>query len=165
MLFSGYSLSHRRKSINLATEVKQDGIIVIKSSTVNLTASSASDRAQINLLNATDDILLHIGLRRDCDIIAFNTKPKNGSWGSENNVHYLRNLFLHPSDGSSITIIDLGDRFQVLFDFKTIHFFKKRLGGNVAKLAYFLDPDSGSPLADILDVTVHTDYSQMGRSI
>lgn len=135
-----------------------DGIIILRSSTIDLFNSENTD---INLHNASGQVVLHISLRRDENVIVFNTYRDN-HWEVEERVGFEGNFTSedgHIELSPSITICDHEDRFQVMINYRTIHYFKKRFLDNAAAVSY---NSSHKPLfSDILDVDVYPSLANL----
>lgn len=143
------------KTVKLAKEFKEGGIAVFQSSSLNLTPpTGGGDNIMINIL-CGDNILLVISLRRDIEKIIFNSKPAGGSWGAEERVD-LKGVF--SCNYPTIRVYDHGDRFQILADSETIHYYQKRISGNADSFSYETQK-SPSICSDTLAVTVFRSFA------
>ncbi|KAH6911073.1 Galectin-3 [Coprinopsis sp. MPI-PUGE-AT-0042] len=137
--------------------LKENGIIVFQSGSLDLKPSpnvgpTGIDNTSINLLNSQDDILLHISIRRLENAIVFNTRPHNGGWGNEERIP-LKGAFTDRRD-PTITVYDHPDRLQIMFDYKTVHYYNKRIRDKVSKLSYQINQGQTPPFSDVLAVNV-----------
>ena len=87
-----------------------------------------------------------------------NSRPANGTWGKEERVP-LKGLFVGLN--TTITVYDHGDRYQVLIDYKTIHYFVKRIKENGNAVLYSINPDQISPFSDTLAVTTYDSFANI----
>ena len=144
-----------KNTTTLQEAVRNDGVIVFKSATLDLVdADGGWDNTALNLVNAAGDIILVIAIRRRQQIVVFNNKPAGGSWTSEEIIPFS-DQFSGP--GATVTVVSHPDRFQILFDNKTVHYFNKRGNDNdVTSVAYTINADQGTSLfADNLGVTTY----------
>jgi len=93
--------------------------------------------------------------RRSENLIVFNTK-KNGVWGTEERVT-LEGKFFKPD--TTVMVYDHGDRFQILVDYRTVHYFTKRLSENIRSISYFCNPGQTPVFSNTMEVIT---YSSMG---
>lgn len=143
------------KTIKLTSEFKAGGIAVFQSASLNLTTpEGGGDNNTINISRG-GNILLHIAIRRDVGKIVFNSKPVGGSWGTEESVA-LEGVFSGPYP--TIRVYDHGDRFLILADPETIHYFKKRISGNAENFSYGTHKPP-SVFSNILAVTVYRSFT------
>ncbi|KAF8465081.1 concanavalin A-like lectin/glucanase domain-containing protein [Kalaharituber pfeilii] len=115
------------KIITLRRAVQPDGIIIFQSPSVDFRTTNAGtagtmDCSNLNLLNHSDDIILHMSFSRQENTIVFNTR-RNGKWESEE-----REVLTGVASGgvTNVMVYDHGDRFQILIDGRTVHYFTKR---------------------------------------
>ena len=146
------------KTIPLKDELKDDGIVVFQSTTLDLKATSVSDNTALNLIDSAGNIILHISIRRQAGTIVFNTKPANGGWANED-VIQLQNRFVGPS--ITVAVISHPDRFQVLFDYHTVHYFIKRSKANAKSVAYGINAGQTNLLSETLGVTTYSSLAQV----
>jgi Galactoside-binding lectin len=137
--------------------LKPNGIIVFQSGSLDLKPSpnlgpTGIDNTAINLLSVKDDILLHISIRRRENAIVFNTCPNGGGWGQEERVP-LKGAFTDRRD-PTITVYDHPDRLQIMCDYKTVHYYNKRIRDSVAKVSYGINEGQTPPFSDVLAVNV-----------
>ncbi|GAW15295.1 hypothetical protein ANO14919_047040 [Xylariales sp. No.14919] len=134
------------QTITLQRAIEPGGIVAFYSATCNTEPSNGV--SAINLVDNSGNILLHISLRPQEDVIVFNSQAKGGNWGSEERQN-LRETLILPS--FNIKICDHGDQYQILFSYQTIHYYKKRINGIVSSVAYNVQQDP-SIFADVLVV-------------
>ncbi|EAU85786.2 galectin-1 [Coprinopsis cinerea okayama7 len=115
--------------IKLQDDFKAEAVATIRSSVFN----SKGGTTVFNFLSAGENILLHISIRPGENAIVFNSRTKGGAWGPEERVPYA-GKFKGPNP--SITVLDHGDRFQILFDNATAIYYTKRIKENAAAIAY-----------------------------
>ena len=122
--------------VDLHDEFTSDGIIIFRSATLDLISAR---NTSINLYNGDGDIVLHIVFRREAKKIVFNThRSETSTWEREEHVGF-EGKFNHGQD-TTVTIYDHRDRFQILVNYRTIHYFKKRFPDNVVTaIAYRFD--------------------------
>ena len=93
----------------------------------------------INLENKAGDVVLQISIRRAQNVVLFNAKAKNSvldGWGQPESVPM--NL-INPSpstSGLTILVCDRGDKYQILFNLTTVHYFVKRREGAACLVKY-----------------------------
>jgi Galactoside-binding lectin len=143
-------------------KITSDSIIVLRSSTVDLFNGG---RTNINLLNASGQFILHIAFRRDENVIVFNTYRGN-VWEAEERISFEGHFTSedgHIQLSPSITICDQDDRFQVMINYRTIHYFKKRFLDNAAAISYNCDIAGSSHklFSDNLDVDVYPSLANL----
>jgi hypothetical protein len=157
-----FYLLHLDQTINLKRDFKPDGIMVLHSATLDLTPSQTGtgeiDNTAINLKHG-GDILLHISIRRKEDAVVFNSKTANGNWGTEERVP-LQGTFRGPN--TTITVYNHGDRFQILFDYHTIHYYNKRIQANANSVSYGRNPNQTPPFSDTLALST---YASLGKMV
>ncbi|EDR05834.1 galectin [Laccaria bicolor S238N-H82] len=150
------------QTVALKKEFKVENIIVFRSTKLDLTPSFGPgiDNTSVNIMSAADDYLLHINIsfRRAQKAIVFNSKRANRSWGPEERVT-LEGLFLNGLH-TTITVYDHGDRFQVLIDYKTIHYYVKRFHKNGAAVLYKYNTNF-SVFSETLDVTMYDSFANI----
>lgn len=150
-----------RAVIYLRKQLASDNIIILRSSTIDLFNSANTD---INLLNSSGQMILHIAFRRTENVIVFNTFRAN-RWESEERVGFEGHFTYedgHIKPAPSITICDHGDRFQVMINHRTIHYFNKRfLDSNATAISYNSSPNHKSLFSDNLDVDVYSSLASL----
>ena len=150
----GFHFLNIGKTIRLKNEFKAGGIVVFRSATLDLhpaPSESGHDNPSVNVVRG-DNILLHIAIRRTENAFVFNSKPTGGEWGHEERKP-LKDAFKRKQ--TSIIVYDHGDRFQVLIDYNTIIYYKKRIAGNSDGFSYYVDATL-SPFSNPLVVSVYT---------
>ncbi|KAF8538668.1 galectin [Trichophaea hybrida] len=143
------------QTVELRDDFTTDGIIVFQSDKLDLTPSGI-DNTSISLLNA-GDCLLVIAVRRNDNTIVFNSKTAEGGWGPEE-TETLEDKF--PGPNTTITVYDHGDRYQILCDYHTVHYYTKRIEKNANSISYTINPDLTSPFSNPLAVTTYTSMEQ-----
>jgi hypothetical protein len=149
------------QTVTLKQEFKAENIIVFQSAKLDLTPSTGSgiDNTAVNLISADSDILLTISIRRTENAIVLNSKPANGNWGTEERVT-LKGLFDNGLN-TTITVYDHGDRFQILINYNTIHYYVKRIQKNAAAVLYAINPNQVSPFSDTLAVDTYDSFANI----
>lgn len=148
------------KTIKLASEFKQGGIVVFQSTTLNLAPpAKESDNTGINIQRG-ENILLHISIRRRERLLLFSSKPAGGDWSAMEGGP-LKGAFY--GSQPSITVYDHGDRFQILTDYDTNYYFIKKITGIADSFSYlaYNSPTIPSPLSDPLFVTIYGSFEGM----
>jgi hypothetical protein len=112
------------------------------------------DMTQISITDESNDIILHVSIRRRQGEIIFNSKL-GGSWGKEEKIaidHRFDN-----EDGSTILIHDQGKGFEISIDWVHAIWFGKRAEDRTAQsISYGLADEQGtSTLADDLEVRTY----------
>jgi hypothetical protein len=151
------------KPCDLKREFKFDNIVNFQSSELDLKPSSTGtgqlDNTSLNLMHG-GDICLHISIRRNEDAVVFNAKPANGNWGTEERIK-LEGSFKGPC--TSITVCDDGDRYQILFDYHTVHNFNKRMHkeAGVNRVSYRANANQTPPFSKTLAMSVYSNLGMM----
>ncbi|KAF8462400.1 concanavalin A-like lectin/glucanase domain-containing protein [Kalaharituber pfeilii] len=150
------------KVIPLRHAVQPDGIIIFQSPSVDLRTTDTStagtmDCSSLNLLNHSGDILLHISFRRQENAIVFNTR-RNGNWESEERV-----VLTSVTSGrvTNVMVYDHGNRYQILIDGRTAHYFNKRYQEPAMQVHYWRNPPPGLPLSDPIVVMQYQNLGQL----
>lgn len=150
------------KTVALKKEFTADGIIFFQSTTLDLnpskTGTNTIDNTAFNLLSPEEDFLLHISFRRAENAIVFNSRTVNGDWGAEERVT-LKGRFVGPDN--TVTVYDHGDRFQILIDFHTAHYYTKRIKKNTTSVSYTINPNQTSPFSDPVAVQTYSSLAKM----
>ena len=149
------------ETVTLKSEFKAENIIVFQSAKLDLTPSTGSgiDNTAVNILDDAGDYLLHISIRRKENAIVLNSKTAGGAWGKEERVT-LEGRFVNGLN-TTIAVYDHGDRFQVLIDYNTIHYYDKRILENGTAISYAINPDQVSPFSDTLAVTTYEAFANI----
>jgi len=107
----------------------------------------------------TGHILLEISIRRAENAVLFNAQAKESvldGWGQPESIP-LSMVNPSPStSGLTILVCDRGDKYQILFNLSTVHYFAKRFPGPTTSVLY-LDESNGKPtstLSETLKVNV-----------
>jgi len=143
------------QSVNLKRELNADGIVVFQSASLDLDPSKIN--TAVNLKNE-GDILLHVSIRCGEKVIVFNSKTATGNWGPEERES-LENRFVGPD--TTITVYDHGDRYQILFDYHTVHYYLKRIHKNATSVSYTVNQDKTSPFSDPLGVFAYASMKEL----
>ncbi|KAI5782024.1 galectin [Peziza echinospora] len=142
-------------TIPIKPEFKKDNLIYFNSATLDLnptkTGTNTIDNSAVNLISSKNDTLLHISIRRTENAVVFNTKPNNAGWGTEERI-VLKGTFTK-GNNATITVYDHGDRYQILFDGKTVHYYKKRIEDNATQVSYTINKDVAQVFSRELGVT------------
>ncbi|KAF9525370.1 Galectin-3 [Crepidotus variabilis] len=148
------------QTATLPEPVKVDGIIIFRSSEVNMNnlQNGESDNTSLNLLNANEDNMLHISIRRLQNAIVFTTMSNGGGWGPEERVE-LKGRFDGPN--STIAIFNHPDMYQIIANGRTIHYFKKRIQGDVVKIRYGTNTGQPSVFSDPIAVETYKDWAAL----
>ncbi|KAF8245496.1 hypothetical protein K440DRAFT_651641 [Wilcoxina mikolae CBS 423.85] len=134
------------QTIALENKFKAHGIYVFQFALLDLNPSSVADNNSVNLMDS-GDFLLHISIRREAGVIVFNTVD-------------LLGRFVGPT--TTITIYVHGDRYHILCDYHTVHYYNKRIKKNATSVAYLIGPNQTSPFSTPLAVTT---YNSMGNRV
>jgi Galactoside-binding lectin len=137
------------KTVQLTSPFRAESIAIIRST--KLAFAPSQNATGINFVSAAGNILLHISIRPGSNAVVFNSKLKDGAWGPEEHITF-NGRFKDPNP--SITVYDHGDRFQVLFDFATVIYYKKRISEDATTVAYNVDAAKGLGFSDPLTVEV-----------
>ena len=150
------------ESVTLNSEFKAENIIVFQSAKLDLGPNTGTgfDNTHVDINSADGDVLLTVAIRRAANAIILNSKPVDGSWGTEEKVT-LEGRFVSDGLNTTITVYDHGDRFQVLIDYNTIHYFVKRIEKNGTAVSYGIHPNSSSPFSDTLAVTTYDSFASI----
>ena len=148
------------QTVALKKEFRAGNIMVFRSAKLDLTPSTRwdLDNTSVNIMSASNDYLLHISIRRAHNSIVFNSKRANGSWDRDERIT-LEGLFVNGLH-TTITVYDHGDRFQVLIDYNTVHYYVKRFQGNGTDVLYECDIDV-SVFSDTLAVTTYDSFANI----
>jgi hypothetical protein len=134
-------------TVNFRNDFTYDGIILLRSSTLNLIDGG---RTTLDLLNAEGDVILHLAFVRGPSRVVFNTRhSESSSW--EREEHILSEGKFVGQD-ASIMICDHRDRFQILINNRTAHYFRKRFQGNATAIAYNVDAGQKSLFSEYLTI-------------
>ncbi len=127
-----HQVSYQNK-YTLPEPSKVGGIIIFRSSVIELD-DRASDGTSLNLLNKGGDIMLHLNFRPYRNVVVFNTHPARGGRGREEAVN-IRGWF---EGGRNVTVAvyEHPNRYQILFNGKTAHYYDKRIHGDACSIMY-----------------------------
>ncbi|TFK27610.1 hypothetical protein FA15DRAFT_723074 [Coprinopsis marcescibilis] len=139
-----FVLLNANQVVKLGQDITNENILLIQSTKLAFTSSQGT--TYFNLLSAAENIILHISIRPSQNVIVFNSRTKDGSWGPEERIPLAGQL---EGNNPSITIYDHGDRYQILLDLKTVLYYNKRIKESGVMLGYFQDQSSafGNTLA------------------
>jgi len=73
---------------------------------------------------------------------------------------HLKGLFVNGLN-TTITVYDHGDRFQVLIDYNTVHYYVKRIQENGTAVSYTINANQVSPFSDTLAVTTYDSFASI----
>ena len=140
-------------TVDLRDDFTSDGIIIFRSPTLDLISGGDTS---IDLHNSDGDIVLRIAFHRGTNKILFTThRAETSSWGERGEHVGFEGKFF--GRDTTVTICDHRDRFQILINYRTIHYFKKRFQDNVSAIAYHIDdPNHQSLFSDILTVDTYS---------
>ena len=145
--------------VPLQRTIERGSVVVFQSTFWDPDGAGTSDKTSVNLVDR-GDLLLHISIRNGQDAICFNSRKVGGRWGAEERER-LRGSFVRPN--ISITVYDHGDRYEILFSGKTVHFYRKRINRNPTSVAYWIDQRT-SPFSNPLVVSMYTSTSEIFAS-
>ena len=130
------------KTVHLGQSIKPDGFIIFRSSQLNI--GPTINHTSLNLLSDNSDIVLHIVFRRVENVIGFNAS-RSGNWFNEEQITFGERLRGH---NHTVAIYDHGDNYQILFNGKTGHYFKKPIRAEASSLQYNAgqDPHFSDPI-------------------
>ncbi|KAF9236893.1 galectin, partial [Melanogaster broomeanus] len=141
--------------VGLNVDLTTDGIITFRSASHDVSSGSSGDQTSVNLNDSDGNRVLHLSFRRSQNLIVFNHK-KNGTWGTEERVA-LGGKFFKPD--TTVMVYDHGDRFQILIDYRTVHYFTKRITASVRSVSYFCNQGQTPVFSNTMQVIA---YSSMG---
>lgn len=112
----------------------------------------------IHLLNKIGDVVLKISIRRAQNAVLFNAQAKESlldGWGRPESIPLNIVNPSPPTSGLTISVCDRGDKYQILFNLSTVHYFAKRFPGP-ATLVFYDDKSCGKPTPTLWNtLTVH----------
>jgi len=146
------------KTVKLSNSIHTDGIIIFRSSQLNRSMDNHEAHAGLYLVADNKDVVLHIGFRRDEDVIIFNARMSSGKWLRADRIP-LGNRLL--GKNHTVTVYDHGDNFQILFNGKTGHSFKKQLQGQVSSLMYDVGNDKIPLFSDPLVAETYDNFAAL----
>jgi hypothetical protein len=147
---------HINSSLDFKNTLKDDSVIILDSSNLDLTPSKTSgiDNTQFWLSDAkggAGNILFLLSIRRAEKQIVFNTCIDN-SWGKEVRVS-LDGKF--KGSTPSFLIHDQGDGYEIFIDWRHVVFFEKRAKDRTtSSVSYTVNEGSGSVWSNVLKVRV-----------
>ncbi|KDR68111.1 hypothetical protein GALMADRAFT_105184 [Galerina marginata CBS 339.88] len=144
------------RTINLDEPVKTDGIVMFRSSILNLDPTTAS--TWIDLLGSGGDIILHISFRLLENVIVFNSRPAHGEWLNESRVN-LTGSFI--GQNYTVTVFDHGDRYQVLTNGRTKSYYYKQLKGDVTAVSYNTNVGQTSIFSDTIAAQTYNSFAAL----
>ena len=119
-------------------------------------------QTNIQLLNDEDDVVLEISIRREQNSVLFNAQAKQSAldgWGQPESIP-LSVINPSPStSGLTILVCDRKDKYQILFNLTTVHYFAKRLPGPATSVQY-VNRSPGNPTL-ALSVTLKVDVRKI----
>jgi hypothetical protein len=122
------------------------------------TGTNTIDNTAFNLLDKAGDILLHISFRRPENAIVFNTCPKNGGWGKEERVT-LSGTFIGAD--TTVTVYDHGNRYQILIDYHTVHYYEKRINQPTSCVSYTINENQTPPFSNPIAVSTYSSLAKI----
>ncbi|KIJ99635.1 hypothetical protein K443DRAFT_679812 [Laccaria amethystina LaAM-08-1] len=147
------------ETIRLEAPFRPGGILIFQSASFNMDScvSRNGEGVWINILDASNNTILHMSIRRGEDTIFF-CDCKNNHWGREQRVP-LKGLFKEPNP--TIVIYDHGDRYQVMVDYVTVTHYEKQIKKDCIAVVYDKDPDQVSPFSNTLAMTAYTSFADV----
>ncbi|GLI81875.1 hypothetical protein PoHVEF18_010269 [Penicillium ochrochloron] len=140
-----------QSALKFHRQIKADSVILIESATVDLTTTGAeNDMTQIALLDAANNMVFHMSMRRVPGVIVI-----NGSSGKE---HWIQmDQGFRAEDGATIMIHDQGIGYEVWIDWVHVAWILKQDEDQpAAAIAYGLGDEYGtSALSDELEVRTY----------
>jgi hypothetical protein len=149
------------ETIRLEAQFKAGGVLIFQSAGFHMDScvSRNAEGVWINILDSSNNSILHMSIRRGEGTIAFNhLLASNNQWGGEERVP-LEGLFKEPNP--TIVICDNGDRYQVMVDYVFVAYFEKRIWEDGIAVVYDKDPDQVSPLSNTLAMTAYTSFADV----
>ncbi|KAF3394050.1 Tyrosinase [Penicillium rolfsii] len=131
--------------------LKADSVILIESSTVDLTSSGVeNDITNISLTDAANNTIFHMSMRRGPGVIVI-----TGSSGEEQLIQMDQSF--RAQEGATIMIHDQGVGYEVWIDWVHVAWFVKQdKDQTAAAIAYSLEDENGTPvLSDELEVRTY----------
>lgn len=149
-------LVHIGGTVKPKNEFKEGGIVVFRSTTLDLIpAPSGNDNTNINIMHG-ESFLLHISIRRRENTFVLNSIHANDNcWGPE-----VRKPLVGAFQGkhTTVTVYDHGDRFQILIDNHTLHYYMKKIPGTADSFSYNVDTFP-PPFSKTLTVTTYNSFA------
>ncbi|KAJ5375867.1 hypothetical protein N7517_007873 [Penicillium concentricum] len=142
-------------SLRFQQTLKADSVILLDSSSVDpVKPDDGIDMTQILIMDAENDLMFHISIRRVQGQIIFNAKI-GGSWGPEEPIDIDRRF--NSKDGATILIHDQGEGFEVSIDWIHAIWFAKRAQGRTPESIQYdiSNKDGTSALSEDLEVRTY----------
>lgn len=155
------------ESIHLQTPLTKGMVLAFKSRRLDLTAPKyeSMDPTRLQLWNKAGEIILQISIYTKRNEVSFNSRTLVSlldGWGERETIHNVATSFQSPSR-FTISVHDCGDKYQIIFNLTTVHFFQKRFSINskATKVAYRQGSDyhSATTLSPSLQVSVYNSDS------
>jgi hypothetical protein len=143
------------KTVHLGHSIKADGIIIFRSSQLNM--SSTVNNTSLNLLSNNGDIVLHIGFRRVENVIVFNAF-RSGNWLNEERITFGERL---RGNNHTVAIYDHCDNYQILFNGKTGQYFKKQLLTEGTSLQYLVNAGQDPLFSDPVVAETYVNWAAL----
>jgi hypothetical protein len=141
------------KTTTLSHGFKSPNVIVFRSTKVN--TANLAPNTSINL-KVNREVLLTVSFRPRTKEVVFSSALPN--WVGGDRIKFKG----FDGPGALITIYDLGDRFQILFDNQTVHYYNKRVQKDVTSVSYLIDAGETGPLfADSLALETYSSPSEL----
>jgi len=105
----------------------------------------------IRLYNDKGDVILEISIRRAQNAVVFNAQAKESvldGWGQPESIPLSMFNPSPSTSGLTILVCDRGDKYQILFNLSTVHYFVKRFRGPATSVEY-LDKSHGKPTSTL----------------
>jgi hypothetical protein len=148
------------ETIRLEAQFKAGGVLIFQSAGLHMDSCLSRKggvRVWINILDASNNYLLHFSIRPSEDSILFNHFIANNHWGREQRVS-MKGLFKEPNP--TIVIYDSGDRYQLMVDYITFAYFEKRIKEDGVAVAYGKDMDQFL-FSNTLAMTAYTSFADV----
>ena len=148
------------KPVKLVDPIITDGIVIFRSSELNLNPCTDNDNnnTSISLFAADGSIIFHFGIRRAQDVIVLNSRTASGSWLTEQVIKFSGSF---DGQNHTITVYDHGDRYQVLTNGKTRIYYNKQIKGDVTGVDYFVDAGQTSIFSNNIAVETYGNFAAL----
>jgi hypothetical protein len=148
------------ETIPLQTPLQKGMVLAFKSQGLDLTLSD-SEPTILELWNNENNVVLQVVIKRRRDEAVFNARTQLSlldGWGKSEKITNIAKS--RPSISRfTISVHDCGDKYQILFNLTTMHYFQKRFSINstATKVTYRqeLDGRHAKTLSQTLSVSVY----------
>ncbi|KIM47202.1 hypothetical protein M413DRAFT_23445 [Hebeloma cylindrosporum] len=151
-------------SIRLKSPLTKGMILALKSRRLDLSAPKhkSTDPMKLQLWNKAGEIVLQILIYSKENMVSFNSRTQVSlldGWGERETIFHIATSFQSTSR-FTISVHDCGDKYQILFNLTTVHFFQKRfsINSSATKVTYRQGSGNDSPttLSPSLQVSVYS---------